>query len=210
MLIVKNLTLTCGSSPLLRGVNFHVEKGEVLTLMGDSGSGKSTLFSWMVGALPEAFQASGELWLGDKRLDLLPTETRRIGILFQDALLFDHFNVGQNLLLALPSSIARQERRLKVEAALESAGLDGFYSRDPATLSGGQRARVALLRSLLAQPDALLLDEPFSGLDATLRDSFRAFVFSQIHQQNIPAVLVTHDVADIPPEGRCLQLESWR
>lgn len=206
MLDVRDLTLT----PLLKAVNFQVANGEILTLMGNSGSGKSTLFAWMVGALPEAFQATGELWLNARRIDTLPTEARRTGLLFQDALLFDHFSVGQNLLLALPAAIERKSRRPHVETALKNAGLEGFYSRDPATLSGGQRARVALLRALLAQPEALLLDEPFSGLDAALRDSFRAFVFAEIRRLNIPAVLVTHDVADIPPEGRCLQLESWR
>ena len=68
---------------------------------------------------------------------------------------------------------------------------------------------MALLRSLLAQPDALLLDEPFSGLDAALRDSFRAWVFAEVKQRHIPVILVTHDVADIPADGRCLRLESW-
>ncbi|MRS13455.1 ATP-binding cassette domain-containing protein [Enterobacteriaceae bacterium RIT691] len=206
MLHVRALTL----EPLLNNVNFQVENGHILTLMGDSGSGKSTLFAWMVGALPETFRATGELWLNDRRIDRLPTEERQTGLLFQDALLFDPFSVGQNLLLALPASVDRRARREKVEQALDHAGLEGFFSRDPATLSGGQRARVALLRALLAQPKALLLDEPFSGLDATLRDSFRAFVFAEIKRLNIPALLVTHDVADIPPGGRCLQLESWR
>ena len=205
MLTVKNLTL----KPLLKEVDFSVNNGEILTLMGESGSGKSTLFTWIVGALPFAFQASGELWLNDKRLDTLPTEKRQIGLLFQDALLFSHFSVGQNLLLALPADVPHRERRPRVEAALKMAGLAGFYSRDPATLSGGQRARVALLRSLMAQPKALLLDEPFSGLDAMLRDSFRRFVFAEIKRLGIPAVLVTHDQADIPEGGRCLHLKSW-
>lgn len=210
MLTVNALTLQRHKETLLRDVSFHVDNGEMLTLMGDSGSGKSTLLAWLVGALDGAFQASGELWLNDRRCDTLPTEARRIGILFQDALLFDHFSVGQNLLLALPSSVARNARRERVESALDNAGLSGFYSRDPATLSGGQRARVALLRSLLAEPDALLLDEPFSGLDAALRDSFRRWVFAEVKRRHIPVILVTHDVADIPPDGRCLRLESWR
>ncbi len=209
MLKVDGLTVTHRGKTLLNDVDFQVQNGEILTLMGASGSGKSTLLSWMVGALDGAFQARGQLWLNDRRCDTLPTEARRIGILFQDALLFDHFSVGQNLQLALPASVPRTQRRPQAEAALDNAGLDGFYTRDPATLSGGQRARVALLRSLLAQPDALLLDEPFSGLDAALRDSFRAWVFAEVKQRHIPVILVTHDVADIPADGRCLRLESW-
>ncbi|MFG6654405.1 ATP-binding cassette domain-containing protein [Scandinavium sp. M-37] len=209
MLNVNALTLKLRGRTLLNGVDFQAENGEILTLMGASGSGKSTLLAWMAGALDQTFQASGQLWLNERRCDTLPTERRLIGILFQDALLFDHFSVGQNLLLALPRAVPRARRRPEVEAALAEAGLSGFYARDPATLSGGQRARVALLRSLLAHPDALLLDEPFSGLDATLRDSFRSWVFAEVQRRNIPVILVTHDVADIPPGGRCLRLESW-
>lgn len=208
MLNIANLTLRLGDTPLLRNLNLRVAPGEVVTLMGPSGSGKSTLFSWIIGALPAAFSASGELWLGQRRCDRLPVEQRRIGILFQDALLFDHFSVGQNLLLALPAD-ARGERRERVEDALSRAGLAGFYQRDPATLSGGQRARVALLRALLARPEALLLDEPFSRLDVTLRDSFRDYVFTALAQQAIPVIQVTHDPADIPPAGRYLELVSW-
>lgn len=210
MLLVQNLTLTLAGQPLLRAVNFRVPPGEIVTLMGPSGCGKSTLFAWMVGALDGAFRARGELWLNDKRTDTLPTEKRRIGILFQDALLFDHLSVGQNLRLALPAGVARDTRQMRVEQALEHAELSGFYARDPATLSGGQRARVALLRALLAQPDALLLDEPFSRLDQQLRGSFHQWVFSELQQQHIPVVQVTHDPDDVPPGGRCLQLANWR
>ncbi|HHR1156374.1 ATP-binding cassette domain-containing protein [Raoultella ornithinolytica] len=102
MLTVNNLTLTLHHRPLLREIAFSVSPGEVLTLMGPSGSGKSTLFAWMIGALEAPFHASGELWLYNERCDERPTERRRIGILFQDALLFDHFSVGQNLLLDEP------------------------------------------------------------------------------------------------------------
>ncbi|MBV8041233.1 ATP-binding cassette domain-containing protein [Pluralibacter sp.] len=210
MLSVSQLSLTLAGRPLLRNVSFDVSPGETLTLMGTSGSGKSTLFAWIAGALPDAFRAQGELRLNGTRRDTLPTHARHIGILFQDALLFDHFSVGQNLLLALPAAIRGNARRARVDAALEKAGLGGFYARDPATLSGGQRARIALLRAMLAQPEALLMDEPFSRLDAPLRDSFRQWVFAELKRLSIPVVLVTHDAADIPPGGRCLQLESWR
>lgn len=210
MLQVHNLTLSLAGKPLLQAINLRVAPGEIVTLMGPSGCGKSTLFAWMVGALDGAFRARGELWLNGRRCDALPTEQRRIGILFQDALLFDHLSVGQNLRLALPAAVARDERRIRVDAALANADLAGFYDRDPATLSGGQRARVALLRALLAQPEALLLDEPFSRLDPQLRDHFRRWVFTALRQQQIPVVQVTHDPADVPPDGVCIQLAPPR
>lgn len=210
MLEIKDLSLRLAGQPLLHNVTIAVAGGEILTLMGPSGSGKSTLFAWAIGALPAAFQAEGSLWLNGDRRDTLATEKRQIGLLMQDALLFDAWSVGQNLLLALPATVPRGQRRARVDAALARAGLAGFYPRDPATLSGGQRARVALLRALLAEPQALLLDEPFSRLDATLRDSFREWVFAELRQRSIPVLLVTHDASDIPANGRCLKLESWR
>ena len=97
-----------------------------------------------------------------------------------------------------------------MQQALEQAGLAGFSSRDPATLSGGQRARVSLLRALLARPLALLLDEPFNRLDAELRAGFRRWVFDELARLAIPAVLVTHDSDDIPDRGRCLNMRNWQ
>lgn len=202
MLEVKNLTI----EPLFHALNFCVPRGEILTLMGPSGSGKSTLFSWMVGALSADFHAQGELWLDSRRCDTLPVEKRGLGILFQDDLLFAHFNVGQNLLLALPAQIAGQARRSAVQQALASAGLANHYASDPATLSGGERSRVSLLRALLAEPRALLLDEPFSRLDKTRRTTFRTWVFETVRARNLPVVLVTHDEEDIPPGGEVIAL----
>ncbi|HED6241941.1 ATP-binding cassette domain-containing protein [Enterobacter sichuanensis] len=206
MLQVKNLTI----EPLFREVNFCVPRGEIVTLMGPSGSGKSTLFAWMIGALSDDFQARGELWLDARRCDIIPVESRGLGILFQDALLFDTFSVGQNLLLALPERIVGGARREAVEQALDSAGLGGRYASDPATLSGGERARVSLLRALLAEPQALLLDEPFSRLDKTLRASFRQWVFDAVRARDIPVVLVTHDEDDIPPGGELIEISRWQ
>ncbi|MCC8228520.1 ATP-binding cassette domain-containing protein [Enterobacter mori] len=206
MLKVQNLTI----EPLFRQVNFCVPRGEIVILMGPSGSGKSTLFSWMVGALSSDFKAQGELWLDERRCDTLPVETRGLGILFQDALLFDHFSVGQNLMLALPSRIKGEARRERVEQALRSAGLANYSASDPATLSGGERARVSLLRALLAEPQALLLDEPFSRLDKALRTTFRNWVFDAVRARNIPVVLVTHDEEDIPPGGKVIEISRWQ
>jgi len=207
MLCVKDCSITNASRTLIDTMNFTVAAGEVLTLMGPSGVGKSTFLSWMIGALPAEFTVTGELWLNQQRRDTLPTERRNIGILFQDALLFDHLNVGQNLSMALPAAIkGREQRQHHVEQALASAQLAGYSRRDPATLSGGERARISVLRALLAQPEALLLDEPFSRLDQTLRDQFRQFVWQQVEQLAIPVVLVTHDAQDIPTGGQVITL----
>lgn len=208
MLTVRHLSLFLHQTPLFGPLTFEVAKGDIVTLMGPSGCGKSSLLSWMVGALTPPLHAGGELWLDEQRLDRLPTARRQIGILFQDALLFDHFTVGQNLLLALPARLKGAARQDTVQHALERAGMAGLSSRDPATLSGGQRARVALLRALLAQPKALLLDEPFSRLDADRRADFRQWVFDEVRRLDIPVVQVTHDAQDVPPGGHVLSLSS--
>lgn len=210
MLNIKHLTLARGAQSLLRNFNMKVNPGEIVTVSGVSGSGKSTLLNWMIGDLDPAFSAKGELWLNGRRLDDLPIEQRQLGLLFQDDLLFAHLNVGQNLAFALPGRIVgSRERRQRIEHTLTAMGMAGFYERDPATLSGGQRARVSLMRTLLAEPQALLLDEPFSKLDAALRSQFRNHVFAQITHQRMPTLLVTHDPADVPPGGRVIEISDW-
>ncbi len=207
MLSVRHCSVFYAARPLLQEINFEVAPGEVITLMGPSGVGKSTLLSWMIGALPAPFSATGELLLNGKRCDTLPTERRRIGILFQDALLFPHLNVGQNLAMAIPAAEkGRLHRQTLVEQALSDTELEGFAGRDPATLSGGERARVSVLRALLARPEALLLDEPFSRLDQALRAQFRQFVWHVASRQALPVVLVTHDEQDIPEGGKVMRL----
>ena len=135
-------------------------------------------------------------------IDAHPPEQRRIGILFQDDLLFPHLSVGENLMFALPRGIgSKQDRKARVKAALIEADLEGFIDRDPATLSGGQRARVALMRTLLAAPECLLLDEPFAKLDIELRHRVRTFVLDHARDVGVPALLVTHDAADAEAAG---------
>ncbi len=203
---IRNATIARSNQTLIADLNLRVEPGEVLTLMGVSGSGKSTLLNWIIGALDPAFEARGELWIGGERRDGLPIEARRIGILFQDDLLFPHLSVGKNLAFALPAKLeGRGARRRLIEDTLADVGLAGFFERDPATLSGGQRARVSVLRALLAEPDVLLLDEPFAKLDAVLREQFRSFVFERIARLAIPALLVTHDPDDVPAGGRDIE-----
>lgn len=211
MLHIKSLTLTRGPHTLLADLTLSVQAGEIVTIAGVSGSGKSTLLNWLIGDLDPAFSATGELWLNQRRLDGLPIEQRRLGLLFQDDLLFAHLSVGQNLAFALPAAFTKKhERRGHIEQTLADMGLAGFHDRDPATLSGGQRARVSLMRTLLSQPQALLLDEPFSKLDAVLRTQFRTLVFEEIARQRIPTLLVTHDPADVPVGGRVIEIGDWQ
>ena len=175
----------------------RVPPGEVLTVMGPSGSGKSTLLAFITGTLAPAFTATGRVLLGARDVTALPPERRRIGILFQDDLLFPHMSVGENLAFGLsPALRGRAARRARIDQALAEIGLDGFAPRDPATLSGGQKARVALMRMLLSEPCALLLDEPFSRLDAELRAQMRRLVFERARARGLPVVLVTHDAED--------------
>ncbi|HYT97244.1 MAG TPA: ATP-binding cassette domain-containing protein [Casimicrobiaceae bacterium] len=187
---------------LVSPLEFAIAPGERVTVMGPSGSGKSTLLAYIAGTLAPAFTAEGRVSInGDDVTDLAP-ERRRVGILFQDDLLFPHLSVGDNLAFALtPTLRSRDARRAAIAQALDEAELPNFAGRDPATLSGGQRARVALMRTLLAEPRVLLLDEPFNKLDSQLRHDFRRFVFEHASTRGLPILLVTHDAVDADAAG---------
>lgn len=197
-----------GGAPLFPPISLTVNPGEVATVMGPSGIGKSTLLDAIGGHLAHGFTLSGVIRLDGTDLAPLPPEARRVGLMFQDAVLFPHLSVGDNLAFGLARTVrGRAARRRAVEAALARAGLVGLHDRDPETLSGGQRSRAALMRTLLAEPRALLLDEPFSGLDAALRDDLRAFTFAHVRSRGIPALMVTHDPADaLAARGRVVEL----
>ncbi|HUI18140.1 MAG TPA: ATP-binding cassette domain-containing protein [Alphaproteobacteria bacterium] len=206
---LSGVEIALGERALIPALDLAVAAGEVVTVMGPSGVGKSTLLAFICGTLAPAFRAVGRVHVGTRELTGLAPERRRLGILFQDDLLFPHLSVGGNLAFGLAAAVrGRRAREERIAAALASAGLAGFAPRDPATLSGGQRARVALLRILLAEPLALLLDEPFGKLDAALREEFRRFVFDHIRARGLPALLVTHDQADADAAGgRVLRLD---
>ena len=199
---LQQIAITIGGRHLIHDLSAKIAPGDCLTVMGPSGCGKSSLLAFVSGTLDPAFAAKGSVALDDRVLDAEPPERRRLGILFQDDLLFPHLTVGGNLSFALPASVqGRAARRRRIEAALCDAGLEDFADRDPATLSGGQRARVALLRTLLAEPEALLLDEPFAKLDMALREEFRRLVFAHARMRGLPTILVTHDEADARAAG---------
>jgi putative thiamine transport system ATP-binding protein len=191
-----------GKKALFEPVSCCVEAGQIVTIMGPSGVGKSTLLDAIGGHLAHDFTMQGRVILGGRDVSELPPEARRIGIMFQDAVLFPHLSVGDNLAFGLRQDISGgAARRDAVETALEQAGLSGMYDRDPATLSGGQRARAALMQALLAEPRALLLDEPFSRLDVERRGEIREFTFKHVMAKGVPTIMVTHDPDDACAAG---------
>ena len=181
---------------LVAGLSFSVPKGQIRLLHGPSGCGKSTLLALISGTPIIGLSWQGTIMLDGLNIGALTAHRRAVGIIYQDALLFPHLSVGENLAFGLSASIRGCARHTAVKDALAVANLQGFAHRDPASLSGGQAARINLMRTLLAKPKALLMDESFSNLDPDLRRQFGHFVATQIKLQKIPALLVSHDVAD--------------
>jgi putative thiamine transport system ATP-binding protein len=197
---------------LLAPLAFSVSPGAVCTLMGPSGVGKSSLLAAIAGTLsvvseglrPLVFE--GTITLNGRRVEALPAYQRGIGLVTQEPLLFPHLTVAENLAFGIAQSSGKAKRAALVAQALQAADLQGYGDADPSRLSGGQRARVALMRALLAEPRALLLDEPFSKLDETLRQHIRDWFFAQVLSRQIPAVLVTHDPSDIADREHLIDL----
>jgi putative thiamine transport system ATP-binding protein len=191
----------------LGALSGEVADGDVLSVMGPSGAGKSSLLLGIAGLLGPPFTVEGRVWLAGQDITGLAAERRGLGLMVQDALLFPHMSVLGNVLFAVPRRGADGRRRSRAgrrEAALRHLArveMDGLAARDPATLSGGQKSRVALARTLAAEPRALLLDEPFSALDQALRAQTRAIVFQLAREDGLPVVMVSHDPADAEAAG---------
>lgn len=207
-LTLRNVCILRAGSPLIE-VDHDIAPGAVLTVMGPSGVGKSTLLAFITGTLPTGFKGMGQVLLDGIDITSRPPHKRHIGILFQDDLLFPHMSVGANLAFGMPAGGSKAERREQIETALVDVGLAGYVDRDPATLSGGQKARVALVRMLLSNPSALLLDEAFSRLDAELRAQVRDLVFRVAKERALPVLMVTHDAEDaVAAGGKIIELKS--
>jgi putative thiamine transport system ATP-binding protein len=205
-LCLENLAIRkANGDTLFSAFNLDIENGEIVTLMGPSGCGKSTLLDAIAGHLNGEFNYSGSITLDDIALDHLPAHKRKVGILFQDDMLFPHLTVWENLAFALPDSVKSAERKERAMLALKSISLTKVANSFPDQISGGQRARISLTRMLLAEPKAALLDEPYSKLDKDLRVQFRNWVVEQLQQANIPTLMVTHDKDDIPQGSRCIK-----
>ena len=203
MLELRDITKQWDHRPLLDGVSLSVAAGETVALLGASGSGKSTLLKIVAGLdAPEA----GSVWFDGVDITALPPEQRGFALMFQDFALFPHLNLQDNVAFGLvEQGVRRSEARNQARIMLARFGLAGQALRKVWTLSGGEQQRVALARALITQPRALLLDEPFSALDATLREQLRAEFRERITEAGMTAILVTHD----EQEARAMAQHAW-
>ena len=191
MLAVDDVTVRFGERVVLDAVDLHVAAGEIVALLGPSGSGKSTLLRVIAGIIPAD---SGRVVLDGVEITHTPTHRRSIGMVFQDEQLFPHMDIAGNVGFGLRmAGVDKRLREERVAQLLQLVGLAGFGSRRIDGLSGGERKRVALARSLAPQPKLLLLDEPLTGLDRELHDRLAVEVRTILESTNTTAVWVTHD-----------------
>lgn len=204
-----------GTSHGVEKISINVASGELVAVIGPSGSGKSTLLKLISGLTTGH---SGSILLNDKNLSNLPVHQRNMGMVFQSYALFPHLSVSENVEYGLKlRNVPKVERMERAKNLLVLVGLDGFESRSVAKLSGGQQQRVALARALAIDPSALLLDEPLSALDASIRGQLRDQIKSIQRRFNATTLLVTHDqeealtMADrvaVMKDGKLLQFDS--
>jgi ABC-type Fe3+/spermidine/putrescine transport system ATPase subunit len=188
-LVLDGLDKSFGAQPVLRGLSLAVEKGEILALLGPSGSGKTTGLRLIAGfERPDR----GRILVEGGDVTALPPERRHFGMVFQHYALFPHLTVGENIAFGLPRAPKAEEAR-RVSEALALVDLPRYEARKVGEISGGQQQRVALARALAPEPRVLLLDEPLSNLDPTLRERTRRELKAAIRRVGITTVLVTHE-----------------
>ncbi|MCA4134390.1 ABC transporter ATP-binding protein [Arthrobacter sp. M4] len=198
---IADVTKDFGSQPVLKGVNLHVAKGGTTAIVGPSGSGKTTLLRLIAGF---EHPGSGTIMMNGKPVAgdgvWVPAHKRHIGYVAQDGALFPHLTVGQNIAFGLDAGAlpgGRRAVKARIQELLEMVSLDGsMATRRPHQLSGGQQQRVALARALAREPQLMLLDEPFSALDAGLRVATRRAVAKVLGEHGVTTILVTHDQAE--------------
>jgi iron(III) transport system ATP-binding protein len=189
---VDSITKSFDGTPVVKNISLEAEAGEFMTLLGPSGCGKTTTLRLLAGfEQPDSGTITIKGQTVANRNVFLPAEKRKVGMVFQDYALFPHLNVSGNITFGLTGQ--HKENQKRAEAMLEMVGLSGYGDRMPYELSGGQQQRVALARALAPQPDIILLDEPFSNLDAALRTQVRGEVRSILREAGTTTIFVTHD-----------------
>ena len=193
-LALERITRRFGAHVAVNDISFEVPAGELLALVGASGSGKTTTLRIAAGyETPD----SGRVLFDGRDITSFPPQKREFGMVFQHYALFPHMTVGENVAFGLEArGVSRAERREKAKGALASVGLGGADTRAIQSLSGGEQQRVALARALVIEPRVLLMDEPLSNLDPTLRQSTRDELRAMLHRVGVPALFVTHDQED--------------
>ena len=179
---------------VINAIDLTIEKGKVISIVGESGSGKTTLTRLIAGLETQdkgTIVLNGEIVANDK-VFVSPVD-RKIGIVFQDYALFPHLTVYDNVVYGISTS---KNKKKRVDEVLNLVGLDGYANRFPHQLSGGQQQRVALARALAPMPQLVILDEPFSNLDTTLKLQLRNEIFDILRKTNVTAIFVTHDTQD--------------
>lgn len=193
-LAVRNLSLTLQGKSVLRDVSFGVASGEFVSLLGASGAGKSTTLKVIAGI---QYPDTGTIEIDGKPMDGVPAHRRRTSIVFQDIRLFPNMTLEENVAFPLRmQGVARQERQSHARELLALVHLEDLGRRNIDEISGGQQQRAALARALASNPHALLLDEPFSGLDESLRDEIRDLVMELHRELGTTTMLVTHDATE--------------
>lgn len=202
LLELQTVSVNYGDETAVNDVSLTIKQGEITCLLGPSGSGKSTILRAIAGfesiicgeIKMQSAPASDAEVLSDSTFTL-PPEKRQMGMMFQDLALFPHLNIKENILFGI-RNWRHQDQQERLDELLQLVGLKGFENRYPHSLSGGQQQRIALARAMAPRPRLLLLDEPFSGLDAAMREVLMPEIRDILLKEKISALLITHDQMD--------------
>lgn len=215
MLYLHDIHINYGKFPAVKGVNFVLDQGQIGCLVGPSGCGKTSILRAIAGFVP---LHDGQIYLRNETVSaprkMVAPEKRHISVVFQDFALFPHMSVNDNIAFGL-HKWPKADRQPRIDEVLKLVGLNHAEKRYPHELSGGQQQRVALARALAPKPDLLLMDEPFSSLDAELREELAKEIRTILKREHTSALIVTHDqneafaIADVIGVLKDGQLHQW-